>query len=85
MRISYWVKGKQMRGLYCNSSGVKGRQWWEGWSKSGLEKHLDGKLGQLGDGLDVGSGRKHYPFKEEPHQNECSWALDLEEYCCVWK
>lgn len=26
----------------------------------GLEKHFDGKLGQLGDGLDVGSDRQHY-------------------------
>lgn len=26
----------------------------------GLEKYFDGKLGQLGDGLDVGSDRQHY-------------------------
>ena len=36
----------------------------------GLEIHLDGKLGQPGDGLDVSSDRQHYLFKEESLQNE---------------
>lgn len=37
-------------------------QLWEGWNRVGLEKHLDGKSGELGDGLDVGSERPHHHF-----------------------
>lgn len=49
-------------------ANVQVRNYGSGWRNGlgvGLERHVDGKSGQLGVGLDVGSDRQHNLFKEE--------------------
>lgn len=63
-------KGNIDEGAITN---VQMRNYGSGWRNGlgvGVERLKDGKSGQLGDGLDVGSDRQHNLFKEETHQKE---------------